>query len=108
MLLPDGTVERIPHESGMAIGLWEEITLDEQTITLPPGSTLLLYTDGMTDCRNPDGEPFGLEGIKHTLSEYSGLAAQEVCDRLLQTLKDYQQGSAQDDDVTLAAVHAKV
>ena len=106
LLTPDGKVERLPHNAGMAIGLWEDVTLDEQSITLPPGSTLLLYTDGMTDCRNPAGEPFGLEGIKNLLSGYVDLSAQEVCDRMLQTLIDYQQGSKQDDDVTLVAVHA--
>ena len=107
MLMPDGSVERLPHKSGMAIGLWEDIILDEDTVSLPPGATLLLYTDGMTDCRNSGGEPFGLEGIKDLLSGYVDLSAQEVCDRMLQTLKDYQQGSKQDDDVTLVAVHAK-
>jgi sigma-B regulation protein RsbU (phosphoserine phosphatase) len=107
MLMPDGSVERLPHAPGMAIGLWEDIVLDEQTITLPPGSTLVLYTDGMTDCRNPAGEPFGLEGIKKTLLGCPRSSAQEVCDHLLKTLMDYQQGSKQDDDVTLVAVHAK-
>lgn len=108
MLMPDGSVERIPHKSGMAIGLWEDITLDEQTITLPPGSTLLLYTDGMTDCRDPNGVQFGLEGILRTLSICPSYSAQVVCDHLLKTLKDYQGGSKQDDDVTLVAVHAKM
>jgi len=108
MLMPDSSVERIPHKSGMAIGLWEDITLDEQTITLPPGSTLLLYTDGMTDCRDPNGVAFGLERIQSTLGKCPNASAQEVCDRLLQKLKDYQQGSKQDDDVTLVAVHAKI
>jgi len=107
MLMPDGNVERLKHKSGMALGLWEEIVLDEQTINLPAGSTLLLYTDGMTDCRNPQGEPFGLEGIKSLFRGYEGLSAQEVCDQMLQTLMDYQKGSKQDDDVTLVAVHAK-
>jgi len=107
MLMPDGSVERIPHKPGMAIGLWEDITLDEQTIVLPPGSTLLLYTDGMTDCRDPNGAPFGLEGILRTLNICPSYSAQAVCDHLLKTLKDYQQGSKQDDDVTLVAVHAK-
>jgi sigma-B regulation protein RsbU (phosphoserine phosphatase) len=108
MLKPDGSVERLPHETGMAIGLWEDIILDEQTITLPPGSTLVLYTDGMTDCRDPNGEPFGLERIQLTLNRCSESSAQEVCDHLLKTLKNYQQGSPQDDDVTLVAVHAKL
>ena len=107
LLRPDGSVERIPHETGMALGLWEDIVLDEQTITLPPGSTLVLYTDGMTDCRDPNGVAFGLERIQASLNSCTDSSAQEVCDHLLQLLKDYQQGAKQDDDVTLVAVHAK-
>jgi sigma-B regulation protein RsbU (phosphoserine phosphatase) len=107
LLLPNGEVERLEHNVGMALGLWDEIMLDEQTITLPPDSLLFLYTDGMTDCRSPQGEQFGLERIRLTLADSSGLTGQEVCDKMLQTLKDYQQGSMQDDDVTLVAVHAK-
>jgi serine phosphatase RsbU (regulator of sigma subunit) len=90
----------------MALGLWDTVTLDERTITLPPGSTLLLYTDGMTDCRNTLGESFGLERIKTTLSGLSSINAQRVCDHLLGTLVNYQDGSKQDDDVTLVAIRA--
>ena len=102
----NGEVERIPHSSGMALGLWETITLDERTIELLPGETLLLYTDGMTDCRNPKGEPFGLERIKDVLSGLTNMNAQQVCDNMLDTLLNYQDGSKQDDDVTLVAVVA--
>lgn len=108
ILQPDGSVERLPHKPGMALGLWEDIVLDEATITLAPASTLLLYTDGMTDCRDPNGVPFGLERIQRNLSRCSETSAQEICDHLLRTLKKYQQGSKQDDDVTLVAVHAKL
>jgi sigma-B regulation protein RsbU (phosphoserine phosphatase) len=106
LLHPDGTVERIPHSSGMALGLWDTVTLDERTITLSPGSTLLLYTDGMTDCRDTRGESFGLERIKTTLGGLANVNAQQVCDYLLETLINYQGGSKQDDDVTLVAIHA--
>ena len=106
LLHPDGTVERIPHSPGMALGLWDKIMLDERAITLPIGSTLLLYTDGMTDCRNPYGEFFGLEKIKTTLSGLSNIDAQQVCDYLLDTLVSYQNGLKQDDDVTLVAIHS--
>jgi sigma-B regulation protein RsbU (phosphoserine phosphatase) len=107
LVMPDGSAERLPHQPGMALGLWEDIVLDEQTISLPPGSTLVLYTDGMTDCRNPQGEPFGLERIQRSLYSCPGSSAQVVCDHLLQKLKNYQGGARQDDDVTLVAVHAK-
>lgn len=106
LLTADG-VRRLPHRPGMALGLWEEITLDVGRVCLEPGSSLLLFTDGMTDCRNPQGESFGLARIEQSFLLLRGLPAQEVCDRLLKTLLDYQQGAKQDDDVTLAAIHMK-
>jgi serine phosphatase RsbU (regulator of sigma subunit) len=60
----------------------------------------------MTDCRDAQGEPFGLDRIKTTLAGLSNINAQQVCDHLLKTLTDYQDGSKQDDDVTLVAIHA--
>jgi serine phosphatase RsbU (regulator of sigma subunit) len=106
ILHPDGTVERIPHSPGMALGLWDTATLDECAVTLEPGSTLLLFTDGMTDCRDSQGVPFGLERIKKTLSGLFNMNAQLACDHLLEALVNYQDGSKQDDDVTLVAIRA--
>ena len=61
----------------------------------------------MTDCRNPKGEPFGLERIKLTMAGLWNETAQSSCDQLFDTLMMYQSGSKQDDDVTLVAIHAK-
>lgn len=106
ILFPDGKIERVPHGPGMALGLWNAITLDEHTVMLEPDSTLVLFTDGMTDCRDPNGVSFGLERIKTILSRLVGLSAQQVCDKLFDTLMEYQKGAKQDDDVTLVAIHA--
>ncbi|MCJ7432767.1 MAG: SpoIIE family protein phosphatase [Anaerolineales bacterium] len=106
LLTADGKVERLPFGAGMSLGLLDEIVLDARSVTLPPGSILLLYTDGMTDCRNPAGEAFGLDRIKEILAGLVDLNAQQICDRLLETLQAYQDGSKQDDDVTLVTVHA--
>ncbi len=107
LLNSQGEVNRLPHQPGMALGLWERIALDECTISLPRDSLLVLFTDGMTDCRNPKGEPFGLERIKMTMAGLWNETAQSSCDRLFDTLMMYQSGSKQDDDVTLVAIHAK-
>ena len=107
LLEADGTVQRLPHKPGMALGLWENIALDEYSFVMPKGSVLMMFTDGMTDCRNPKGEPFGLERIKSTMTELKDFSAQVGCDQLFDTLMTYQNGSKQDDDVTLVAVHAK-
>lgn len=107
ILHADGSVERMPFSSGMALGLWDPITLDEKEILLKSGDSLILFTDGMTDCRNPEGESFGLDRIKNLLSGLPKLNAQQICDTLLETLLTYQNGSKQDDDVTLVAIKAK-
>jgi sigma-B regulation protein RsbU (phosphoserine phosphatase) len=91
----------------MALGLWENIALDEYSVQLPEDSMLVMFTDGMTDCRNPKGVPFGLEKIKTTLSGLSVATAQAACDQLFDTLMYYQSGAKQDDDVTLLAIHAR-
>jgi sigma-B regulation protein RsbU (phosphoserine phosphatase) len=106
LLHADGTVERLPHNAGMALGLWDPVTLDERSVELPQGSTLFLFTDGMTDCRNPQGDAFGMERIKTTLGGLSNRTAQHVCDHMLGTLLNYQDGAKQDDDVTLVAIRA--
>ena len=102
-----GDIHRLPHEPGMALGLWEDMLLDENSIRLATGSLLVMFTDGMTDCRDPNGAPFGLERIKETMRGLRSLSAQAACDRLFSTLMDYQNGAKQDDDVTLLAIHAK-
>jgi serine phosphatase RsbU (regulator of sigma subunit) len=100
-----GTVTTLPHTTGQAIGMFEELLLDENSITLPRGGTLLVFTDGLTDCRDPNGESFGYTRVQSILSGLAGRSGQQVCDALRDALTDYQSGSAQDDDVTLVAIH---
>jgi len=67
----------------------------------------MMFTDGMTDCRDPRGEPFGLERIRKTMTGLTALPAQDACNQLFESLMKYQKGSKQDDDVTLVAVHTR-
>lgn len=100
-----GEVADLPKSTSLAIGLFPEIPLDEQLITIPAGGTLLLFTDGMCDCRNPQGEEFGYTRIISALTALHGLTAQTACEGLVKALLDFRQGAAQDDDVTLVTLH---
>jgi len=106
ILSPEGEVHRLPHKPGMALGLWEDIALDEYNVHLPRDCMLVMFTDGMTDCRNPKGVPFGMERIKTTMAGLATATAQAACDQLFDSLMYYQSGAKQDDDVTLIAIHA--
>lgn len=100
-----GQVTDLPRQTSLPIGLFPEIPLDEQSVLIPRGATLLLFTDGMCDCRSPQGEEFGRERIISGLAALYGQAAQAACDTLIQSLLDFCQEAVQDDDVTLVILH---
>jgi sigma-B regulation protein RsbU (phosphoserine phosphatase) len=100
-----GVLQEPAKSESLPIGLFPEIPLDEQVVTIPVGGTLLLFTDGMCDCRSPQGEEFGHARIAAGLVAECGHSAQDVCGGLVRTLLDFRQDAAQDDDVTLVALH---
>jgi phosphoserine phosphatase RsbU/P len=103
---PEGRVQRLPQQPGTALGIWPDIEIDEGQIHLAKGSLLVMFTDGMTDCRSPAGEAFGLDRITATIEGFPSRSAQFACDHLLKTLLTYQHGAPRDDDITLVAIHA--
>jgi len=105
LLHADGRVEKMPQACGQVIGMFDSVLLDRQDVILPPGATLLIFTDGVTDGRNPHGSAFGPERLVDTLSNLAGHPAQEVCNRLLQTMRDHRHTAAQDDDITVVGIH---
>ncbi len=107
LLLPNGEVEIPPKGRGQLLGILPEIFLTEQVIQLEPGMTLLLYTDGGTDVRSPEGVTFGFENLVETFRDCHGLDAQDTCNHILKMLNRYRQQTAQYDDVTLVAIHAQ-
>lgn len=92
------------YEQGQLLGMLDEPVFDRQTISLPPGGTLLLYSDGVTDGRDPQGEHFGMPRFLDELRSTAGLSAQQLCDYLLARLAAFQGASPQDDDITLVAI----
>jgi sigma-B regulation protein RsbU (phosphoserine phosphatase) len=91
---------------GQPLGVFVSPTLNEQSLVLPSGATLLLYTDGMTEAINEDDEFFGLARLRKTLRDHCHQPAQAVCDGLLQAAMDYQGTLPQFDDMTLVAIQA--
>ncbi len=101
-----GEVSR-PHPGpGMSLGVLDDPLLDEQVIIVPRGSSLLLYTDGVTDAVDAQGSLFGVEWLKEVLHANREAAAQILCDQLLEAVLEYGGTTSQVDDATLVAVRA--
>jgi len=101
-----GSVKRMPKTNGQALGIFAEITLDEQTVELPMGSMLLIYTDGVPDAANRQNVGFGLDGVVRTVGKLTGSSAQVVGDELIRAATEHQAGALQHDDMTVLVVRA--
>jgi sigma-B regulation protein RsbU (phosphoserine phosphatase) len=93
-----------PMEHSLPLGLFENLRLDLQTVTLPPKSTLLLYTDGVTEAFHPDQGAFGEPRLKQILASEPHDSSQALCDRILDTVVAYSGDAARLDDITVVAV----
>jgi phosphoserine phosphatase RsbU/P len=92
--------------NGQPLGILPDPAIDVQTLRLPPGGTLLLFSDGVTDATNAQGGFFGLESVHATVQAHLGMPAQQLCDQLVDRLTAYRGRSPQADDITLLAVRA--
>lgn len=101
---PDGQVSPIASGRGQPLGILDPLLLDEQILQLQPGETLLMFSDGLTDCRNPQGEAFGYERLRQAFGQCAAQSAAETCQGLVQTLLTFRQAADQDDDVTLVTI----
>jgi sigma-B regulation protein RsbU (phosphoserine phosphatase) len=102
----DGAIVVPEMGLGQPIGILAEPAFDMQTIVIPIGGVLLLYTDGVTEAVDPSGNFFETERLYETARQVSGATAQVFRDRLLDAISEHRGSAPQADDVTLVAVHA--
>ncbi|MDF1702669.1 MAG: SpoIIE family protein phosphatase [Planctomycetota bacterium] len=99
----DGTVGELPI-GGPALALYDEIELDEHVVQLEPGDLLWLYTDGVTEARDPTGRVFGYDRLQELLAEACDGTAAACTVALRDRLKAFCDGRAAGDDVTTLTV----
>ncbi len=102
----NGKAEIAPYNQGQLMGVLDNPMLDEQTVSIPSGGVIVLYTDGVIDARHSNGLSFGMERLIKELELPRDGSAQDQCDRLWQVLSNFQSKDAQEDDVTLVIIQS--
>jgi serine phosphatase RsbU (regulator of sigma subunit)/anti-sigma regulatory factor (Ser/Thr protein kinase) len=88
--------------TGMPLGLMPDSAYDEVRAVIDPGEVLLLYSDGITEQHNDDGEMFGFDRTQALVGEAaSGPALVDAC---VSMLERFSGGQEQEDDVTLVTL----
>jgi phosphoserine phosphatase RsbU/P len=102
-LLRGGIVHSLDGHGGVPLGLATDSTYGECTQSLKPGDSLMLYTDGIVEARDPVGELFGVERFDEALVRGKPDAAGSM-QRVLAALDAFTGGAPPVDDQTLLAV----
>jgi sigma-B regulation protein RsbU (phosphoserine phosphatase) len=93
-------VERL-ETGGPVLGLLAGSSYEEGRVSVQEGDVLALYSDGLTEANNLQGEEFGEERLLRTLQAlYHGSAA-EVCSHVLTEMKSFTGTQPPRDDLTL-------
>ncbi len=89
---------------GLDSGRLFELKLQEVEITLNPGDSLLLYTDGLSEAMNSNMEAYGEKRLIETVCEKNHLNVSAIRTHILQCVEDHVNGHDQSDDLTMVLV----
>jgi sigma-B regulation protein RsbU (phosphoserine phosphatase) len=96
----DGTLALLDGATALPLGIFPEQSYPEQMYRLVPGDQLVLYTDGITEAHNEQGEMFGLHRLDKVL-ENCAIGASDLLESVLTALRDFTGSQAIHDDRTL-------
>lgn len=100
-------ISLLPSKANLPLGLFPDVHFEEHSCTLEPGTTLLLYTDGLTEAKNTARAEFGRSGIEAVLRRFLSGNDQSL-GNLVFSLKtavhDFAGAAPQSDDLTVLAL----
>ncbi len=102
----DGKLERV-EATGLPLGLFAEEDFEELSFNPRPGDLFVLFSDGILDARNRDGELFGRERLEKVVSKVASGSAQEVVDAIFSAMGEHAAGVEAFDDATVVALKVK-
>ena len=100
----DGHVQTM-GEPGSLLGAFDDVTFTEHRFEVPPGSVLLMYTDGVSEHRRDDGELFGEERLADVVGAAARGGPEAVADAVRDGLQAFSPSPPRD-DVAMLAIRA--
>jgi serine phosphatase RsbU (regulator of sigma subunit) len=97
----DGSSEELPADDSPPAGRVRTAAYETRALTLKPGDTLVLASDGAKTAVNSSGEVFGCEGLRNSLCDGVGNAPGQVLSELAADLREHTQSGRAANDVTV-------
>ena len=101
LLAHAGRVESVFSAGSLPIGLFPETEFEVARAHLEPGDTLVLFTDGINEAANPQGEQFGTERLSEVVARHARAEIEVLQADILAAVEEFARGTEQADDITL-------
>jgi sigma-B regulation protein RsbU (phosphoserine phosphatase) len=104
-LLHLGNIEaRAEGATGVPLGMFTSARFPVHRLAVQSGEALLIYTDGLTEARNPAGEEYGAQRVKNVAALNRAADPENLISECLSDWRSFTAGTKQTDDLTLLAI----
>ncbi len=92
---------------GLVAGAFEHAVYEQETVQMKSNDLLFLYTDGLSEALNVEGEEFGAPRIEQILKTIASLSADQIRDVVARRVKEWCTGMSLYDDLTFVVMKVK-
>jgi len=100
----NGEVAQLEGKTGLVLGAMKNIEYECNMVTLQPGDTLFLYTDGITEAMDEKTNLFEENRLQQSLQQKYDLPIKEMIDKVVEEVQAFSHGVPQSDDLTCLAI----
>jgi len=90
----------------LILGAFESVSYNSSPLQLNPGDVLVVYSDGVTDAENPQGDMFEEERFRQVIQSNASAGVEVLKEKILEALDQFTEGMAQTDDITFVLIDA--
>jgi len=94
-------VEQLENTPGMALGVMCDTKYFTKKIKLLKSDSLYLYTDGVNEAMDSDGNQFSYQRLEKFLKKSNNIPTKEITQNSINEIKKFTKGAAQSDDITI-------
>ncbi len=104
LLHGDHRPEMLEKTEGTALGFDEDHPFSNKKVNIVPGQSLVLYTDGVTEAMDSEGQEFSTRRLVRLLNECAGNTSKTIAKEIITNIEEYANDQPQSDDITLMII----
>ncbi len=94
--------------AGLPLGIYEETEYEELSVPVPPGTSIIFYTDGVVEARNKENQIYGFPRLLELVSAFMVMEPKEILRRIIASVQVFVGDEPQADDITVVVMQHRL